>query len=86
MMPWRWQAAQAVAIDPLDPRWADVCEGLAEIERGEGIALTDEEADHYFETGELPERVETCELSSCASGDSPRPPTDCFNYPEPEKR
>jgi hypothetical protein len=62
------QAAQAVAIDPLDPRWADVCEGLAEIERGEGIALTDEEADHYFETGDLPERVETCELSSSRRG------------------
>jgi hypothetical protein len=37
---------------------ADVRAGAAAALRGETIALTREEADHYYETGELPERVE----------------------------
>jgi hypothetical protein len=36
----------------------DVRKGFAELERGEGIALTPEELDRWAETGELPERVE----------------------------
>jgi hypothetical protein len=35
----------------------DVREGFAEIEGGEGIALTADEADRWAETGELPEHV-----------------------------
>jgi hypothetical protein len=35
----------------------DVREGFAEIERGEGIALTPEEAERWAETGDLPEHV-----------------------------
>jgi hypothetical protein len=32
--------------------------GLEATERGEGIDLTTDEAQHYYETGELPERVQ----------------------------
>ena len=32
--------------------------GLEATEHGEGIDLTSEEAQHYYETGELPERVQ----------------------------
>ena len=32
--------------------------GVEAAERGEGIDLTNEEAQHYYETGELPERVQ----------------------------
>ena len=32
--------------------------GVEGVERGEGIDLTNEEAQHYYETGELPERVQ----------------------------
>jgi hypothetical protein len=35
----------------------DVREGFAEIERGEGIALTPEEAERWVETGEPPQHV-----------------------------
>ena len=37
---------------------ADVRAGAEAALRGETIALTHEEAEHYYETGELPERVE----------------------------
>jgi hypothetical protein len=32
--------------------------GVEAAERGEGIELTNEEAQHYYETGELPERAQ----------------------------
>jgi hypothetical protein len=32
--------------------------GLEAAERGDGIDLTDEEAEHYYGTGELPEHVQ----------------------------
>jgi hypothetical protein len=32
---------------------------LEAVERGETMALTAEEAEHYYETGELPQRIET---------------------------
>jgi hypothetical protein len=35
-----------------------VLEGVEQAERGELADLTPAEAEHYFETGELPERVE----------------------------
>jgi hypothetical protein len=35
-----------------------LCAGLEAAERGEGIDLTTDEAQHYCETGELPERVQ----------------------------
>jgi hypothetical protein len=34
-----------------------VREGLEQLARGETVELTDEEAEQYFQTGELPERV-----------------------------
>ena len=37
---------------------ADVRAGAEAALRGETIALTREEAEHYYKTGELPERVE----------------------------
>jgi hypothetical protein len=46
---------------------ADVRAGIEAAMRGETIALTREEAEHYYETGELPERVERW----AASPDSP---------------
>jgi predicted AAA+ superfamily ATPase len=35
----------------------NVREGVEEALRGETVALTDDEAERYFETGELPEHV-----------------------------
>jgi hypothetical protein len=35
----------------------DVRDGIREALNGETVALTDAEAAHYFETGEMPERV-----------------------------
>jgi hypothetical protein len=35
----------------------EVREGIREALRGETVALTDAEAQHYFETGEMPNRV-----------------------------
>jgi hypothetical protein len=37
---------------------AQVRAGIEACERGETMALTAEEAERYYETGELPERVE----------------------------
>jgi hypothetical protein len=50
----RPKSPATVVLDPADPRWADVVESFAEAERGEGITLTPEEAEHYAATGELP--------------------------------
>ncbi len=46
---------------------ADVRAGIEAAMRGETIALTREEAEHYYETGELPERGQRW----AASPDSP---------------
>ena len=40
------------------PCWADARAGLEEAERGDTIALTDDEADAWAKTGELPKRVD----------------------------
>ena len=37
--------------------WADARAGLEEADRGDAIALTDDEADAWAKTGELPKRV-----------------------------
>jgi hypothetical protein len=47
-----------VVLDKSHPCWADVRAGLEEAERGETIALTDDELDAWAQTGELPERVQ----------------------------
>jgi hypothetical protein len=46
-----------VVLDKSHPCWADVRAGLEGAERGEAIALTDDEVDAWVKTGELPERV-----------------------------
>lgn len=40
------------------PRWSDARAGLEEAERGDTMALTDDEADAWAKTGELPKRVD----------------------------
>jgi hypothetical protein len=37
---------------------ADICAGLAELERAEGVELTADELRHWAETGEWPERLD----------------------------
>jgi hypothetical protein len=49
--------SRPIVIDKSHPCWVDVRTGLEEAERGETIALTDEEADAWAKTGKLPERV-----------------------------
>ena len=52
------QAPSPVTLDPADPRWSEVVSSFAEAERGEGVLLTPEEADRFYETGELPARAQ----------------------------
>jgi hypothetical protein len=53
----RTQELAPLVLDKAHPCWADVRDGLEEAERGDTIALTDDEADAWAETGELPKRV-----------------------------
>ena len=46
-----------VVLDESNPCWAKVHAGLEEAERGETIALTNDELDSWVATGKLPERV-----------------------------
>jgi hypothetical protein len=48
-----------VVVDKSHPGWTDARAGLEEGESGETIALTDEEADAWAQTGVLPKRVQT---------------------------
>jgi hypothetical protein len=49
---------------------ADVRAGIEAALRGQTMALTREEAKHYYETGELPERVERWAASSDSPSDT----------------
>jgi hypothetical protein len=42
-------------VDLTDPRHADLRASIEGDERGEGVTLTPEQAEHYYATGELPE-------------------------------
>jgi hypothetical protein len=53
----RTQARAPLVLDKAHPCWADVRAGLEEAERSDTIALTDDEADAWAKTGELPKRV-----------------------------
>jgi hypothetical protein len=44
--------------------------GLDEAQRGETVALTKAELDHWAETGELPERIETWAASLVSRGNT----------------
>lgn len=53
----RTQEPAPIVLDKTHPCWADACAGLEEAERGDAIALTDDEAETWAKTGELPKRV-----------------------------
>jgi hypothetical protein len=57
-----------VVLDPADPRWADLVASFDELERGGGVTLTAEEAEHYFETGDLPKRDVTVRVPRLGIG------------------
>ncbi len=44
-------------IDKTHRNWADARAGLEEAERGDTAALTDDEAEAWAKSGELPKRV-----------------------------
>jgi hypothetical protein len=52
------QEQPPVVLGKGHPCWADARAGVEEAERGDTIALTDDEADAWAKTGELPKRVD----------------------------
>jgi hypothetical protein len=53
------QELAPLVLDKTHPCWTKARTGLEEAGRGDTIALTDDEADAWAQTGELPKRVYT---------------------------